>query len=69
MPNQAIIDKFNAKLELRKLGVPLQHLLGYAYFLDVKYYCDNRALIPRFETEELSQYITSSNPQIAGNNT
>jgi len=36
---------------------PFQHVIGYTWFCDVKIKCDERALIPRPETEELVVWV------------
>jgi release factor glutamine methyltransferase len=36
---------------------PIQHIMGYVEFMDLKIKTDARALIPRFETEELVDRI------------
>ena len=49
-------------------GEPLQYVLGYSYFCDLKIYVNNNVLIPRPETEELCHLINerdrNSSPQI-----
>ena len=44
-------------LKQRGEGVPLQHLLGTVWFHQYEFKTDQRALIPRPETEELVQWI------------
>lgn len=38
-------------------GIPIQHLLGFAHFFGRKFLVNKDVLIPRFETEELVQYV------------
>lgn len=40
-------------------GRPIQYILGYTYFCDLKIKVDERALIPRPETEEMLFHIPS----------
>jgi release factor glutamine methyltransferase len=46
-------------LKKRGDGTPLQHLLGTVYFHKHEFKTDARALIPRPETEELTEWILS----------
>ncbi len=46
-------DKINVALEKIKHNYPIQYLIGYVDFCGLKINCDERALIPRFETEFL----------------
>lgn len=46
-------------LKKRGEGVPLQHLLGTVWFHKYEFKTDARALIPRPETEELTEWILS----------
>ena len=41
-------------------GIPLQYALGYWEFLNISLKVDKRALIPRFETEIIVDYIIKS---------
>lgn len=38
-------------------GKPVQHILGYAYFFGNKLFVDDRVLIPRPETEQLTDHV------------
>ncbi|NPD47726.1 peptide chain release factor N(5)-glutamine methyltransferase [Lentimicrobium sp. S6] len=51
--------KFNFAIKDLKKGKPIQHILGYTWFLDLKLQVNEHTLIPRPETEELVQYIIS----------
>ncbi len=46
-----------ALMRLRLSGVPLQHIEGTVAFRDLVLVCDDRALIPRPETEQLVQLV------------
>jgi release factor glutamine methyltransferase len=46
-------------LKKRGEGIPLQHLLGTVWFHKYEFKTDARALIPRPETEELTEWILS----------
>lgn len=46
--------RFEALLGKRAARIPLQHLLGGWPFLELDLICDDRALIPRPETEDLA---------------
>jgi release factor glutamine methyltransferase len=55
--NQEILSKINNVVSLRKKRVPLQYILGYSYFYDLKFYLDYGVFIPRQETELLVDYV------------
>jgi release factor glutamine methyltransferase len=54
-PSAAELSKFRALVARRAKREPLQYLLGWQPFLDLKISCDARALIPRPETERLAE--------------
>lgn len=49
--------KFNFTIKDLKKGKPIQHILGYGYFNDLKFLVNKETLIPRPETEELVEMI------------
>jgi len=49
--------KFNFAIKDLKKGKPLQYILGYTYFMDLKLNVNAHTLIPRPETEEMVQLI------------
>lgn len=49
-------DLIKEKLDLLFLGMPVEYVLGYRYFLGNKFKVTNDTLIPRNETEELVIY-------------
>ncbi|MCD8300826.1 MAG: peptide chain release factor N(5)-glutamine methyltransferase [Clostridiales bacterium] len=49
------IDKYFLLVSLREKRIPLQHIMGYTFFMDIPLKVDERALIPRQDTEELCE--------------
>ena len=47
-------DKLNSNIEKLTSGIPLQYVLGYAYFVNSNYKVNENVLIPRQETEQLA---------------
>ena len=55
--NLQTILRYENFIEQRAKRVPLQYLIGYVEFYNVRIKCDRRALIPRPETEVLVEMI------------
>lgn len=53
-------EKFNRAIEAINAGTPVQYVLGKAYFYGLELKIDERALIPRPETEELVDWVLES---------
>jgi release factor glutamine methyltransferase len=53
VPGQAIVAQINDIVEELHRGAPVQYILGYSYFCDMKVELNNNVLIPRPETEEM----------------
>ncbi len=56
---EAQLETLRDLLKRRGQREPLQHLLGTLEFLGYEYLTDSRALIPRPETEELAEFLSS----------
>lgn len=54
---EATLAPLRELLRKRGEGIPLQHLLGTVWFHKYEFKTDARALIPRPETEELTEWI------------
>lgn len=57
--DEAALAPLRETLRKRGEGIPLQHLLGTVWFHKREFKTDSRALIPRPETEELTEWILS----------
>lgn len=55
-------DKLQKIVDELLKGAPLQYILGYTYFYDLKLEVNPSVLIPRPETEELTDLILKENP-------
>ncbi len=53
--------KLNSILDKLKLGTPIQYILGFAWFDDLKLNVSPAVLIPRQETEELVHWVFDTN--------
>lgn len=53
------LSQFRELVRRRGKREPLQHILGNVEFFGINLKCDSRALIPRPETEEMCEIITS----------
>lgn len=54
---EAAAMQLSADVEALENHVPLQYVLGYAYFMDAVYEVNEDVLIPRFDTEYLVQAV------------
>jgi release factor glutamine methyltransferase len=62
--SERVLDSYKDALQRRNGGEPLPYLLGYWEFFGISFAVDQRALIPRPETEIIVEHSIS----IAGNN-
>ena len=62
--DEDLFQQLLCKLNKRKSGEPIQYILGKWPFNNLELYVDNRALIPRPETEYLAQYAENLAKQI-----
>ena len=51
------LERLDERLHLRAQGEPVQYILKSAYFMGLKFYVDNRVLIPRQDTETLVEAV------------
>jgi release factor glutamine methyltransferase len=66
-------DKINPKVETMiaekfkqlEKGLPVQHIIGYTYFYNLKIKVNKDVLIPRFDTEVLVELVLFDNQDVA----
>lgn len=65
-----IKDENKLEKQIQKLtsGIPLQYVLGYAYFVNSNYKVDENVLIPRQETEQLAVSTLTKVVKLFGKN-
>ena len=63
VPAPSVIKQINDILTDLRTGKPIQYVLGYTFFCDLKIEVDNNVLIPRPETEEMVDHIVRSGIQ------
>lgn len=51
------LERLEDRLRMRASGEPVQYILNSAYFMGLKFYVDNRVLIPRQDTESLVEAV------------
>lgn len=68
--NDDLTDRQQKKLTDRLVRLmqsePVQYVLGYSYFMDLKLNVNKNVLIPRPETEELVDLVIKQNPSFKG---
>lgn len=52
-----VLEQLESRLKQRAEGEPVQYILHSAYFMGLKFYVDDRVLIPRQDTETLAEAV------------
>jgi release factor glutamine methyltransferase len=63
VPAPTIVAQINDIVADIRTGKPIQYVLGYTWFSDLKIEVNDNVLIPRPETEEMVEHIKKSPPQ------
>ena len=58
--DQAAQRRLQCEIKYLERRMPVQYVLGFAYFAGLKLKVNNQVLIPRPETEELVQWVTQT---------
>ncbi len=56
------IMRYMKAIRKRTTHYPFQYILGYTYFMDLKFICREKVLIPRFDTENLVMHALELSP-------
>ena len=56
------IMRYMKAIKKRTTHYPFQYILGYTYFMDLKFICREKVLIPRFDTENLVMHALELSP-------
>ncbi|MEQ8581176.1 MAG: peptide chain release factor N(5)-glutamine methyltransferase [Marinoscillum sp.] len=59
--SESNVEKLQTAMPQLLKNIPVQHIIGFAYFMDRKYLVNKHTLIPRPETEELAGLILDEN--------
>lgn len=53
LASEDVRDRYMSLIADRSKRIPLQHIIGYAYFYGLRFKVNDKVLIPRFDTENL----------------
>jgi len=57
MMDEAVQETMNSLVQKRAQRIPLQHLLGEAWFMGLPFYVNENVLVPRQDTEKLVELV------------